>query len=373
MTDLSSSRKILLSDPIKERVLPRLSFEELVNFRNAMNLASLKREIQIPFQDKGYTFELVLSGINDDTIRTVELLKNSGITGILTAARNNEVKIVKVFLNAYRGDQNFLNTIIKSMFEYALRNNAEQVVQLLFNRVDQKIKERRLREAVRKDNFEITKILLDLGVNPNAQFDNDTEDILYVAIKQRIPEIVQLLINAGVDVNAYQTIKNQTPLSTIIDDVYRDYSWESYWQIISLLLEAGADPNVVFKDGFRDENALTLAIKRNVPEVVELLLEFGADPNGKLDPLHIAIIEDDEDIVRLLIEAGANVNSYQTYNDTPLTIAITNQHYYQDQIIDLLLAAGADPYLTGKSNRNAIQAAREFGYQRLFELLKIPY
>ncbi|GAX25889.1 hypothetical protein FisN_6Hh073 [Fistulifera solaris] len=84
---------------------------------------------------------------------------------------------------------------------------------------------------------------------------------------------------------------------------------------------------------------LSCASFRNQPDNVLALLEYGAEPNrghGK-SALHMAVVQNHIDIVRILVEHGAQVNS-----DTspPLSLAVSHGH---SEITALLLQHGADP------------------------------
>jgi ankyrin repeat protein len=77
-----------------------------------------------------------------------------------------------------------------------------------------------------------------------------------------------------------------------------------------LLLERGADPNVLSTSDIAKVPPLgTAAFVRSVP-LARLLLDSGADPNGRgeggFTALHSAAQNDDEELARLLLERGAN-------------------------------------------------------------------
>lgn len=87
------------------------------------------------------------------------------------------------------------------------------------------------------------------------------------------------------------------------------------------------------------------------PEWVEELLAIGADPNGM--PLIMAIQCDEPQIVKMMIDAGADVN--QPYSQTtPLIRAITACY---PSIVQLLLAAGADVNQRDSAGRSPLAAA----------------
>lgn len=96
-------------------------------------------------------------------------------------------------------------------------------------------------------------------------------------------------------------------------------------------------------DGF---SALHLASFFGRPETVRVLLDRGADPNlwatGGLhvQPLHSAVAGSHEDVARMLIEGGAEIDRAQGEGYTPLMGAAQNG---LRRTVDLLLALGADP------------------------------
>ena len=97
------------------------------------------------------------------------------------------------------------------------------------------------------------------------------------------------------------------------------------------LLNTGIDINKKNKDGW---TALHIAASKNRLEIVELLIENGAEVDSKGDPstifiwqrgftpLHYATVNGHKDIVELLINQGAQVNAKDNTANTPLDLAI---------------------------------------------------
>jgi hypothetical protein len=80
----------------------------------------------------------------------------------------------------------------------------------------------------------------------------------------------------------------------------------------------------------------------NGPEVVRLLVETGADPDGRSPgdetPLHWAASSDDVDVAVALIDAGADVDAPDGSIGTPLANAVGYACWH---VADLLVARGA--------------------------------
>lgn len=109
------------------------------------------------------------------------------------------------------------------------------------------------------------------------------------------------------------------------------------------LLEHGADPNVVLTlDG---SSAISLAAMQEDPWYLKEVLAHGANinirnPLNGRTPLVAAMYGGLNDNVRLLISAGADMNTFDRLGLTPLIEAAANQKY--ELVYDMLLA-GADP------------------------------
>lgn len=117
------------------------------------------------------------------------------------------------------------------------------------------------------------------------------------------------------------------------------------------LLEAGADPNECDTKG---NPLLLLAAENHHAEAVKLLLEFGADTEirGAMEwtALHAAVATDkgraeQAECVRLLLQAGAKTDEQDENGLTPLALAARND---DERVVMMLLEAGADPTLRSK-------------------------
>ncbi|KAK2705913.1 hypothetical protein QYM36_016058 [Artemia franciscana] len=87
------------------------------------------------------------------------------------------------------------------------------------------------------------------------------------------------------------------------------------------------------------ETPLVTAIKANNLNLVNFLLDRGADPNYG-ECLHLAAKKGGADMCKLLIDFGAKLDAMNAENDAPLHIAI---RYKNSNLVKFLLDKGAKP------------------------------
>lgn len=157
---------------------------------------------------------------------------------------------------------------------------------------------------------------------------------LYFAINLEIRSLVTYLIDIGANVCAVEEGGyNTTVTSTLNSDARGVYGfalesavWAGNREILQILIEARA--NVDAQDG-----------------------DFGA-------ALHIASMAENLEFVELLIKAGANVNADTEKYGTPLEAAFQSDAEDHMDIIELFLAAGADPGVLFNEQIELIQDMR---------------
>ena len=209
-----------------------------------------------------------------------------------------------------------------------------------------------LRDSIAEwPNDEIAQLLIEAGANVNyvGRIDGVNVPILNSAICKKNVPMVRLLLEKGADPNAERIFDDGRRFSALRDSIAE---WPND-EIARLLIERGADVNYVEQNESVKCPVLISAIFEGNVSMVRLLLDKGADPNGerlfddgrRFSALRDSILEwPNDEIARLLVERGANVN-YVARNDgfwIPVLIsAICKRNV---NMVCLLLNKGANPY-----------------------------
>ncbi len=131
-------------------------------------------------------------------------------------------------------------------------------------------------------------------------------------------------------------------------------------------LDSGGDPNA----RYRNRTLLHWCVQEASMECISLLLASGArtadsDESGHF-PLYQAAAEGHLEVVRLLIDAGAEVNQC-TASGTALKIACA---YENLDVVLYLISLGADPTLVDKERASALSIAMGYSNSKLLAALQ---
>ncbi len=189
--------------------------------------------------------------------------------------------------------------------------------------------------VARTGNVDAARLLLEFGATVDARENWGGQTALMWASARRHPEMMQLLISKGADVNARSIVRN-----------YQRH------------VTAEGRPKSLDSGGL---TPLLYAARENCLACVQVLLENGADidlpdPDG-VSPLLVAIMNANWDLARHLILAGADVNQWDIYGEAPLFTAIGLRSRIDGgrasidplnatdglTIVNALLERGADP------------------------------
>lgn len=189
------------------------------------------------------------------------------------------------------------------------------------------------------------------------------QDFLNAAEQGQL-EILKSCLEKGVDIN----ITNRLGRTAIVNA-----SLNKHYECVSFLINAGADINKQDQTCF---NPFLLSCLNNDLTLLRLVLP--ANPN--LDLLTrfggVGITPASEkghvEIVRELLEkTEINVNHTNFVGWTPLleAIVLNDGGEKQQQIVKLLLEHGANPHMTDKYGKKPLELAKEKGYTEIADLL----
>lgn len=182
------------------------------------------------------------------------------------------------------------------------------------------------------------------------------------AMEGDVAEMRRLIDEEIVDVEG-QDLRNssgETPLFTA--------ALHGYVDVVRLLLDERADPNVAKRDG---TSPICAAASDNQVETVDLLLSARADPNAAneegITPMLAAIQEDfGTEIIERLLEAHADPDGAGNSKLTPLLAASVRG---LEEILDLLLEAKADPDRTTSEGKPPLLACAEYDKLEALDIL----
>jgi ankyrin repeat protein len=193
-------------------------------------------------------FELCKSGAPEEISAAIKngadinALDSDGWTPLMFAVYRSDPEVISVLLNAGADiDATVLNTAIYGI------NSLE---------------------------VPIISLLLEHGANINER-EEGASTFLMEAVRHGNPELISFLVKAGADVNARDKYGN-TALMKAADSPRTD----NKSSVTSILLQAGADVNA---RNVRGQTALMNAALSPKPDMIRVLLDGGADPNVQDD------------------------------------------------------------------------------------------
>lgn len=215
-----------------------------------------------------------------------------------------------------------------------------------------------LHHAAATDNFLLVKMLLNHGrININAKNPNGSITPAMVASRNGSAKTLELLLNSGAN-TSFQNDFGNTALMIAVNS--------NQIECIKVILKHG-NYNIKAQDCDFGYNALMLSIKNLLPlEIIEGLLQhsdLSQTDEQSYTALHVAGIYGSEIIIRMLIEAGMDVDSVNDSGNTPLHCAIIAGRF---PIAEVLIKNGSSLSTRYKNSSNAFELAAEYDFNGIF-------
>jgi ankyrin repeat protein len=238
-----------------------------------------------------------------------------------------------------------------------------------------------LMTASRTGRADVLKTLIARGANVKAREPRKGQTALMWAAAENNVAAIRTLVEAGADINEKSTGGSFTPYLFAVRGGHVDAA--------RALIEAGVDVNQSLKDG---TSALVLAVTNAHYELAGALLDTGANPNADTQgwtalhqiawsrrhnagfnlpgPVATGSL-DSLDLVRKLVQKGANVNARMTkeprdgnrnqLNRIGSTAFLMAAKSDDVPLMKTLLEVGADPSITTNRGTTALMAAAGVG------------
>lgn len=208
--------------------------------------------------------------------------------------------------------------------------------------------------AARGDHSKVVRVLLGAGGDVDAQ-DSEGRSPLWWGARNDSVDVVQMLLDNGASVDI-RDLAQRTPLNLA--------SFNRCERVVRMLV--GNSANV---DGWGWLPPLVAAAQNGYENVVQILLDKGAEVDtqgvGNERALLCAARSGDEKVVQILLEKEAEVDSMNIWGRTPLCCAV--ERGYQN-VVEMLLAKGADVART-ESGRTPLSWARMNRHLEVAQLL----
>jgi len=322
------------------------------------------------------------------------IIQNEDHSGLFNAVRNDHPEVVKLLLAklAHVADHLRIDILNEALIE-AIRNGNRVIIKLLITAGAQvdgislipilfiwSLNMTPLIVAVEEENLDLVKELINAGATVNLQTPIQGICALAVAsISDSSLPVVKELISSGAQINLAD-ISGITPLmgaamggnlsivqflieqGVLINQQDNDGKTALFFAvlnqnvaIIKELLRNGAQINITNNNG---ENIFLAFMKHlflcgncyyqesrinTMKEIAMLLKQAGADidaidPNDDYSSLMYSVKNNQPELTKILIDAGANINLKNRHGKSALLLAIENENI---TIINMLIGAGA--------------------------------
>ncbi|KAB0795416.1 hypothetical protein PPYR_12255 [Photinus pyralis] len=313
----------------------------LATYLNNLDLVTiLLSHPNIDIQGSSRWIPLYLA-VHQNNNEIVNLLVNKGAlvnvtsinynrSALFVAVQEGQLEIVNVLIKN-DADIHLPDKFRKTPLSEAIRLGNQKILKLLLDKTDfsslsSDYNHFLLCETGKSNNCEVAEMLLSMGVALEAE--NGASPLIFAASYGQ-NAVMKFFLRRGADVNIMDKMQ-RTPLYWAAS--------RGYLLTVKVLLNHGADVNYSTKNG----SALFAAVQNEHTDIVRLLLQQGADVKitNHLDftALSLAACQDNIEILKLLLHYNSDIEHKSKYGLTPLLHAAKKG---QTEIAKILLDKGA--------------------------------
>jgi len=283
----------------------------------------------------------------------IDMPGNDGATALHSAAQNGFVSIVAELLRA-GADPNIQTPMGFTPLMSASESGSTEIISLLIGSGANVEAINAggwtpLHIAVSRGHLSAAQYLIEKGIPVDSSTAIEHETALEMACKRGDAIIVEMLLAKGADPNRFNEPSAGAMFRAVMSDSIA---------CVKLLLRFGAK---VEGTNFESGTPLLTAVNDRRLEMVSLLLEAGADPNYAKDklpfsPLLSAIRSEHHDILNRLLVAGSDVNRLQPNGETAIHAAALHAKG-SIKIVQSLLEAGKNPHILTSYGQTVLHRA----------------
>jgi ankyrin repeat protein len=287
----------------------------LINYIDCSGYTLLHDLIIYHRDDIMSVFKMVLPLLN------INHITNSGYSLLDVSVKYSNNEAVKYLLEEHNVDTETKDFIGFTPLHVAARGNNLQAAQYILEynaEINSKDNSNRksIDIAIQYGNLEVVKLLIDhpdTNINCVDRFWNCS--LLHTATMSKQWDIYEMLINKGIDVNIQDSGGN-----TALHYAYRGYDQNA---INYTLVNSNYDPTIKNSEGI---TLLHIAAKQNFTGSVDYILnkegiDINVQSNNGNTPLHYAALHYSEDVVKILLERGADPYIENIKSNYPIDLA----------------------------------------------------
>jgi uncharacterized protein len=217
-----------------------------------------------------------------------------------------------------------------------------------------------LQLAAARGQVQMVELLLAAGADPLLLDTRMGASSLHKAAIGGAVEVARVLLDHGAFVNQQAPLDGQTPLFDAV--LYK------HLPMVEFLLDRGADPELGALGGVTPADLEPFFLGEDFGpyrEAIERARRRRAE--RARDPLRLAALAGDANRVRELVDGGVDIDRIAPDGNSPLLDAAREGHA---DVVEVLLAAGADPRVVDQGNMKATPAHKA-GYMGHAEVARL--